>query len=341
MWKQITTLLALGTLAAACASADMTGTADAGHVCRVTGGCFDAGPVDAPPAPDSPPAPPDAADIDAPVDAPIVDAPVDAPIPDAPIPDARATDAPPATGTIAQMNMAPPAAGTALSFGPVVVVAARLTTVGGAARYAEVYVQDPGGGMYSGLHVFCDTMPRSSPACSTAMHDLIGGLQPGQVVSVSGVYATFNGEPELEQPMVTDSGTTMAPVAVSVTAAALADSQQTLSPSLASAYVHLAGPIHVSNVTASKFASTTGCSGGMTAYLGFDATAGSTTLAIGLGFPASVTYCLPGCTGATCAAPQLVTTGETFSSLAGIVSLSPASTSFVRVDPTSDADLPQ
>jgi hypothetical protein len=135
---------------------------------------------------------------------------------DAPLPaaDAAPADAPIATGgTVASVAQNPPADGTAITLGEVVVVGNELRSSG-----ALVYVQDRGGGAYSGLEIFCST-----PTCRPALE----GLQPGDVIGVSGSFKAYksNGGTTLElgEPLtVTPSATPAAPVAARVPASILA-----------------------------------------------------------------------------------------------------------------------
>jgi hypothetical protein len=287
-------------------------------------------------------------------------------------PDARPTvtpDAPPGgggpdaamttmTSTIVALNMNPPARGTStVTLNNVVVVASRIH---GGTRYAEAYVQDPGGGMYSGMHIFCDTQTTHSP-CTAAQHDMIKSLVQGDVISVTGIYDAFCtgtppndacGTPEVKQPTITMGSGTMAVTPITVDASMLAFSNTGLPLSIANNYVKIATPLTASNTTAIEFASTTGCTANGDAgttpdapagypYFGFEGTDNGATIAISFSFSHTLNYCLPDCPGFSCTAPDLVTDGEVFSSAAGIADVNTFTTPFsVQLDPITNADMP-
>jgi hypothetical protein len=238
---------------------------------------------------------------------------------------------------IAPLRQSPPADGTAVSLSNVVVVG-HVTSK----KYGHVYVQDQGGGMYSGIDVFCN-YGGTTPNC-TMTQSQIDGLAVGAVVSVTGSFLTYtptspSGAPsqlEIDAPTITDSGTTMPPTALSVTASDLAKTQFTSSSDpYKGAYVKVSGSFTVSSVTPTEFKST--CNTSTTTYGGFEASDGTSTLAVGLNFYQSVTYCLPGCT--TCS--NTVTKSQAFGEIAGIVE--PSSNTdgaiYLGISPLSDSDL--
>ncbi len=261
----------------------------------------------------------------------------------------------PITESITQLNMTPPATfDVPVTVNNVVVVASKISNSHGVPRYAEAFIQDPGGGMYSGMHVFCDTAPSKPPACTQAMHDLIKSLTAGQVVSVSGTWDQFDTDPpEIKVPTVTVVGTTMPVVAMDVDAATMAFSNQTLPLSVASAYVTVNEPITVSNTTAVEYASTGACTvngdAGTTPdaasgvpYFGFETTSMSgSTIAVSFNFNFTLDYCLPDCPGYGCVAPNLITQGEVFSHVTGIADVDTfAVPEYVQIDPVTNADMP-
>src|SRR5262249_34327066 len=109
--------------------------------------------------------------------------------------------------TIAAVTMSPPADGTEVTLPGVVVVGNELRATG-----AQVYVQDLGGGPYSGLLVYC-----GSSTCRTALER----LQPGDIISVAGRLTAHKGGGgttlELGDPLsIVWTGASAAPVAVDV-----------------------------------------------------------------------------------------------------------------------------
>jgi hypothetical protein len=187
----------------------------------------------------------------------------------------------------------------------------------------------------------------------------IDALQIGSVVDATGSFNSFllNTAPagaqpsmEIEKVQITATGATMAPVAISVDAAVVAKDQLGAPGSLPyhGAYVKVNGSsFPVASITAMEFASTctdksmpaqTG-----TTYSGFDATAGSATLSIGLSFYNTTDYCLP-CAGVAMPYPctNAVTATETFTSVSGVVEpeYNKNGQVYLQISPTTDADLP-
>jgi hypothetical protein len=260
-------------------------------------------------------------------------------------------DAPAAAATtIKQVRMNQPTNGTMVSFQNVVVTAHVSSK-----KYGHVWVQDAGGGEYSGIELFCD-YGGTKPNCSMTQAQ-IDALAIGTVVNATGSFNSFllstaptGAQPnfEIEQVMITATGQTMTPVAVDVPAATVAHDQlgaATADP-YKGAYVHVTGTSYsVTSVTPMEYTSTctdktmppqTG-----TTYGGVELSAGSTMLDVGLNFYNTVTYCLP-CTGVAmpyaCSNP--ITT-QTFTSLSGIVEPEYNSNGkvYLQVSPTSDTDL--
>src|SRR5262249_22202562 len=102
-------------------------------------------------------------------------------------------------GTVKSITMALPADGSIVALKDVVVVGNELRASG-----AQVYVQDQGGGTYSGLLIFCNT---------TTCKPSLAGLQPGDVIDVQGTFKNYTSgignTPELGEPLtVTPKGTT-------------------------------------------------------------------------------------------------------------------------------------
>jgi hypothetical protein len=238
-----------------------------------------------------------------------------------------------AAATIKAVNMSPPAANTSVTITGVVTVG-RVTS----SSNATAWVQDAGGGPYSGIQLFC-----SKSSC--AEYDKIDTLAPGEVVDVTGSYSVFQGSPELQGVTITKTGTTMAPVATVVTPQMVGKTTDSTSPAFTQwnqVLVRLAGPMSATNVTAPQFS--VACSGSGSnpdagaanvQYRGFEVTAGTTVVNIGLGFFDTLSYCLPGC-GFACNDEVKVDDG--FDSLQGVARVVDG---FVRVDPPTKEDMPR
>ncbi|MGE5185148.1 MAG: hypothetical protein ACM31C_23930, partial [Acidobacteriota bacterium] len=151
-----------------------------------------------------------------------------------------------------------------------------------------------------------------------------------------------------ESPMITATGQTMTPVAVTVDAATIAHDQLAAPAAdpYKGAYVKVTGTsFSVTSTTPMEY--TSSCSDKSmppqtgTTYGGVELTSGGSMLDVGLNFYNTVTYCLP-CTGVAmpyaCSNP--ITT-QTFTSLSGIVEPEYNSNGkvYLQVSPTSDSDL--
>jgi len=175
----------------------------------------------------------------------------------------------------------------------------------------------------------------------------IDALAVGSVVNVTGTFTIFTpsvpvGAPslvELTSPSLTDAGKTVAPVALTVAASAVAHDQ--FGPSsdpYKGVYVNVSAgaSFPVSSMTATEFQ--TSCSNDAgTTYNGFEATGGS-TLAVALRFYDTITWCIPGC-GFPCTNPV---TGQTYKAIGGIVepAANPNGSIYLGISPTIDSDLP-
>lgn len=259
-------------------------------------------------------------------------------------------DAPPMATTVKQIRMNQPTNGTAVSLQNVVVVAHVSSKKSG-----SVWVQDMGGGQYAGIHVFCN-YGGSKPNCSMTQAQ-IDALAVGSVVNLTGQFNSFllstapaGAQPqlEIEAPMITATGATMAPVAVDVTADVVAKGQLA-SPAAdpyKGAYVKISGSFPVTSKTATEFMAT--CTDKSmppqmgTTFSGFEVAGGGQTLAIGLSFYNTMTYCMP-CSGVampyTCSNPIAT---QTFTSVSGVVEPDYNSNGqvYLRLSPVTDSDLP-
>jgi len=265
-------------------------------------------------------------------------------------PDSGTTSGPDAPGamatTIKAIRMNQPTNGAMVSLQNVVVTG-HVTSK----KYGHVWVQDAGGGQYSGIELYCN-YGGTTPNCPMTQAQ-IDALTVGSVVNVTGSFKSFllstapaGAQPNLEidAPMITSTGQNMTPVAVSVDAATIAKAQLA-SPAAdpyKGAYVTVTGAFTASNVMATEFSAS--CTSAMgtagTTFTGFEATGNSQTLAVGLTFYKTVTYCLPQC-GYPCT--NQVTANEAFTSVSGIVEpeYNTNGQVYLQISPTTDADLPK
>jgi hypothetical protein len=251
--------------------------------------------------------------------------------------------------SIKSMRMNPPGPQTPLTLENVVIV--QVVT---ASRHGDVWVQDSGGGMYSGIHLYCN-YGGSNPSCAMTKAQ-IDALARGMVVNVSGKYDPYRPSMpanapaliEIGSPMITPTGATAAPVAITVTADEVA--KDTLMMPSAEPYKGvyvrvMPGPFTISDVRPMEFQGTCpiGDGGGMASF-GVEATGQGKTLALALTFhktaanPGSFSWCVPGCF--TCATNVL--SNQTFTSISGVVE--PASNPdnnsiYLSILPTVDGDL--
>jgi hypothetical protein len=258
---------------------------------------------------------------------------------------AAGPDAPNGTATtIKTIRMNQPTNGAMVSLQNVVV-----TGHVSSKKYGHVWVQDAGGGQYSGIELYCN-YGGTTPNC-TMTQAQIDALAVGTVVNVTGSFKSFllssapsGAQPNLEidSPMITATGQTMTPMAVTVDAATIAKAQLA-SPGAKpyeGVYVTVTGPFTVSSTTAAEFSST--CTSAMgsagTTYTGFEATGGGQTLAVGLTFYKTVTYCLPDC-GFSCTNQVM---DQTFTSVSGVVEpeYNANGQVYLQISPTVDGDLP-
>jgi hypothetical protein len=212
-------------------------------------------------------------------------------------------------------------------------------------RHGDVWVQDVGGGPYSGIHLFCN-YGGTAPNCPMNRTQ-VDAIRRGMVVNVSGIYRPFTpnqpaGAPtevEIDAPTITATGAMMAPVAMTVSAGQVAK-DVALSSTLAEQGVYVrvsAGTFSISSITPAEFVGTCPFGDAGTSYSGALATGGGHTLALGLTFYQTVTWCVPGCFACT-----MPLSNQSFSQVAGIVEPDSNPTSgviYLRLSPTLDSDL--
>src|SRR5262249_5458896 len=201
------------------------------------------------------------------------------------------------------------------------------------ATSANLYVQDPGGGRYSGIQVFCSTS--AEPTCLTT----IQGLVAGDVIDVTGGYSVFSTyTPEViastTGPVhltITKVGSTIAPVAATVAAANVQHASAlttggaiALSPRFAAydqVLVTLAGPVSVSATSVSPDLMST-CTGGKTDWKGFALSNGDIYVGDLFG-PTNMSMCVVDqCDDAGCMGTDVVNMGDSFASVTGVARLS-------------------
>lgn len=254
--------------------------------------------------------------------------------------------------TIKNLRMNPPGIGTTVTLSNVVVVQRVDST-----KHGDVYVQDMGGGMYSGIHLYCN-YGGTNPNCPMQRSQIQTVLR-GQVVNVTGNYKPFMyntppGAPtelEIDAPMITSTGMTGTPTAINVTASQVAKgvaSMTTPPPAaLDGTYVKVTdGPFMISDVMAMEFEGTCPVGDGGNTWFGVDATGSGQTLALSLTFHTSSTNStsLSWCSG-TCfgCMPAMELSGHTFSTVSGIAAGSSNAGNnsiFLQIMPTIDTDLP-
>lgn len=247
--------------------------------------------------------------------------------------------------TIKAIRMNQPTNGTMVALKSVVV-----TGHVSSKKYGHIWVQDQGGGQYSGIQLYCN-YGGTHPNCAMTQQQ-IDALAVGTVVDVTGTFSSFllstapaGAQPNLEidAPTITSTGQTMTPMAVDVDAATIAKAQLAAPAAdpYKGAYVHVTGgPFRVSSTTAAEFqANCTGSNGSAgTTYDGFEASGGSQVLAVGLTFYNTLTYCLPSC-GYPCTNPV---TNQSFTNVSGIVEPEYNGSNaqvYLQISPPTDGDL--
>lgn len=186
-------------------------------------------------------------------------------------------------GTIESVTRNPPADGTMVGLDRVVVVGVETTT-----NSAQVYVQDLGGGEYSGLLLYCGTTCRAQ----------LASLKAGDVIDARGSFKFFSGNTmELTDVTATPLGLTAQVAALPVSASRLAKS---LSPASADfrplngVLVEVAGPLDVASTDVAPLMSSNTCTGGAHYLEGFEAAGGEGGFYVSFFFNDNVGSCLAG-----------------------------------------------
>ncbi len=251
--------------------------------------------------------------------------------------------------TIKSINMGTePAFRTPLTVEDVVVVGRSTSNSQG-----HIWVQDMGGGEYSGIHIFCSFTSTGSPCVHNRA--FIEAIEIGDVVSITGIFSNndFMGRPddwEIIQPVITKKGTKATPTAITVPAAAVAKGMVGMADyknKYNGTLVKVMGPISISKYQAPEYlgeCNPVGLDGGMPRgdYYdnGFEAKAGDTTIMVGLGFYDSIEHCLPDC--GFCDAEDLISEDDTFEFVQGVAYADRRNDlDYVEIRPVTPADLPK
>lgn len=208
----------------------------------------------------------------------------------------------------------------------------------------EWYIQDPAGGPFSGVSVYCNKTAKSNPCPMTimapALHDL---------VRVTGTLSTYKGKVEL-QPTAETTTMANATAPPTLTASAADVASGSTNAGIRGAIVKLTGTFTVDSVTPqacydTQCAGEGGVNGSCTGckpptYSGFQVNDGSghEILVENTFYLSEHLMSSPECVS-TAAANMQVTTGKTFSMISGIVDVDPyGPATTVAISPTTDSD---
>ena len=108
---------------------------------------------------------------------------------------AHGADGPEATTTIAKARQAYSGTGTSAS----ITVNAVVTAVQGPSGDQVIwYVEDPAGGAYSGISVFCDPLAATTCPCMASCTPHVAAQPIGTLVSITGTISAYHGQLQLE-----------------------------------------------------------------------------------------------------------------------------------------------
>jgi hypothetical protein len=221
--------------------------------------------------------------------------------------------------------MSPPADGVTVSLENVVVVATETSS-----GSAQAYVQDLGGGEYSGMLLYC----------GSACREELASLHPGDVIRARGTFKMFSGTmPELTDVDATPLGVKAGVVAMTVPASAVG---KTLAPSsaefrrLSGVLVQVAGPLSIDAVDVPELQSSDTCTGGARYRDGFEAGG----VYVSLFFNDNVRSCLAG--GCRACDAGAIATGHELAFLRGVVrSYKGQGDAVTVVAPADEIDFPR
>jgi hypothetical protein len=211
------------------------------------------------------------------------------------------------------------------------------------------YVEDPGGGPYSGIVVYCDPLAAKTCPCMQSCTPHVAAQPIGTVVSISGTISAYHGQLQLTptaQTVLQTGGTAPAPYVASAT-----DLSETGNSPYRGVYVKFPTTVTVDNLTPPALydteCNTDGgagmplCSGcAPPTYSGFEVNGpGSGAFYVEeTFFPFVPLASSPECVSATGAVA--VTSGETFPFMAGILDVDPYAGA-QALSPTQPSDYTQ
>jgi hypothetical protein len=237
-------------------------------------------------------------------------------------------DAPAATTTIAQARQAYLDGGSA----PSITVNAVVTAVQGpTGDQVNWYIEDPAGGPYSGIIVYCDPLAAKGCPCLNTCSPHVAAQPIGTLVNITGKITAYDGQLELEPTAQT---VVQSNVTIPVYTASASDLAETANSPYRGVYVKFPTTITVDNLTPAALYDTeckTGDAGGMPlctgceppTYAGFEVN-GPGTGAFFVEetfFPFVPLASSPECVAE--AGSAAVTNGETFPFMAGILDVDP------------------
>ncbi len=153
-------------------------------------------------------------------------------------------DAPTPTTTIAKARQA--YSGTAASAS--LTVNAVVTAVqGGSGDQVIWYVEDPAGGPYSGISVFCDPLAATTCPCKASCTPHVAAQPIGTLVSITGTISAYHGQLQLEPTAQTvlQTGATPPPTYM----ASASDLSETATSPYRGVYVKFPSTVTVDNLT--------------------------------------------------------------------------------------------
>jgi hypothetical protein len=217
--------------------------------------------------------------------------------------------------------------GTAVTVENAVVVAYNAVT----SSTGSLFLQDAGGGRWSGIQLFC-----TGSTCNAAAK----ALAPGDVVTVSGKYTRYLGTtPEIETNVAPVKAATPSVVRWTAVSGEVLDMAVDATDAhflpYNQAYVKVSGAITVADLVPEELqAACPGASADVTRHEGFQITDGAHQLLVGDLFAPAYTACVEGGCD-PCANP--VTLESAYGAVAGVARVGRGGK--IQIAPTSDADL--
>jgi hypothetical protein len=246
------------------------------------------------------------------------------------------------------LRTATPADGTLVTLQNVVVIG-RVTS----SSNGHLWVQDSGGGMQTGVHIFCN-YGGSSPTCTNYTKSSFDAFTRGQVLTVTGKVSHFtpSGAPatavqlELDAPTITVGSGNMDPVATDIAAAMVDKMAGLTNDQLRGTYFQVTGgPFTVASIQVLEYAASCSIAGGDggsgTTYRGWQLQTGSTKIDVGTTFYETMHWyvadpCYSPPSGGT------AVTNQSFTTLKGVVEAGYDRTdnvAYLQISPVIDGDL--